>query len=249
MGGAQHFEAHADLYATARPPYPEALWDRLRELGLLRPGHRALDLGAGSGQASGRLLGEGLEVTAVEPGPRLAAQLRATQPDVRVLTAQAEDFGTLGLDPGSFELVVAATSIHWMDLDVVLPAVHRLLRPGGRLLVWRNVFGDPGRPTPFRSRVAEIVAGRDRPPRPGRAAAEDADATAAAVTRGGLFGLEDVQRYRWSVELDEQQVNRLFSTFSDWSTTEVEQAAAAVLDLGGQVTEHYQTWLLVLSPT
>lgn len=242
------FETNAEDYSRARPPYPAALWERIGELGLLRPGHRAIDLGAGTGQATGPLLRAGLHVSAVEPGPRLAAQLRATHAGADVLLARAEDLDERGLQDGSFDLAVAATSLHWMDLDIVLPTVRRLLMPGGTFLVWRNVFGDPTRPTPFREQVTAIVRERDAPRRPGPDP-EDVDATVAALTRAGLFTAEEVNRYRWSVELDEQQVHRLFTTFSDWSAAEVERAVDAVRDLGGIVLEHYQSWLVVLSPT
>src|SRR4051794_40551303 len=118
-----HFDAHAETYASARPPYPRALWQRLRELGVLHPGRRALDLGAGTGQATGALLAAGMHVTAVEPGSRLAARLRQAHPGATVLVMRAEE---LDLPDASFDTLVAATSIHWMDLDVVLPKVHRL---------------------------------------------------------------------------------------------------------------------------
>ena len=49
-----HFDARADIYAAARPPYPPALWEHLRGRGLLRPGAAALDLGAGTGRRQGR---------------------------------------------------------------------------------------------------------------------------------------------------------------------------------------------------
>ncbi len=240
-----HFEAHADDYAAARPPYPDALWDKIRDLGVLSPGLRALDLGAGTGQATGALLAAGLQVTAVEPGPRLAAQLRASLPEATVILSRAED---LDLPPASFDLAVAATSIHWMDTDVLLPVLRRLLTPAGTLLVWRNVFGDPDFPTPFRERVAQIVQDRDAPPRPGPDA-EDSAATAAALARTGLFSVDDIFFCRWSLELDEQHARALFTTFSDWSPGEVERAALAVRELGGTVVEHYMSWLIVLHPT
>ena len=113
--------------------------------------------------------------------------------------------------------------------------------------MWRNVFGDPTRSTPFRDRVAAIVRAREAPRRPGPDP-DDADAVADALTRSGMFGVDEVHHYRWSIELDEDQVRLLFTTFSDWSADEVDRAAAAVADLGGTVVEHYGSWLVVLSP-
>jgi len=236
-----HFEALAALYHRARPPYPAALWERLAELGVLRAGARAVDLGAGTGQVTGPLLAAGLDVVAVEPGPTLAAELRARCPTATVVVARAEE---ADLAEASFDIAVAATSIHWMDLEVLLPRLHRALVPGGRLLVWRNVFGDPhATVTPFRRRVHEIVGRRAASPRVGNP--EDADATAARLSGPGLFTVEETSRFRWSIELDEKAVRALFRTFSDWSQAEAEEAAAAVRALGGSVVEHYRSWLIV----
>ena len=166
MPDPAHFERHSELYDRARPPYPEELWQRLRTLGLLTPGTQALDLGAGSGQATGTLLSAGIRVTAVEPGPSLAAQLSDRFPQASVIVNTAEN---AVLPDAAYDLAVAATSIHWMNLSVVLPKVHRALVPGGHFLVWRNVFGDPRQITPFRAYVAEITNRRSTVGRPGPA--------------------------------------------------------------------------------
>ena len=241
MPDGMHFEMHADLYGEARPPYPVELWNTVRDLGVLEPGCSAVDLGAGTGQATGHLLEAGMHVTAVEPGPQLAARIRTAYPAATVVQERAE---TVTLPDRSFDLAVAATSIHWMNLDVVLPKIHGWLRPSGLFLVWRNVFGDPSVvPTPFRERVAQIVADRDSAPRAGNA--EDLAETSFALTRTSLFSLESTHTYRWSMELDQHQVHRLFTTFSDWSPAEVERAASAAADLGGRVIENYASWLIV----
>ncbi|KAA9145656.1 class I SAM-dependent methyltransferase [Microbacterium lushaniae] len=241
MPGPMHFDEQAGEYERARPPYPDALWARLRELGALRPGRRAVDLGAGTGQATGPLLAAGMDVVAVEPGPRLAARLRERYPAARVQPVAAED---AELDDAAFDLAVAATSLHWMDLDVVLPKVRRALTPDGWFLVWRNVFGDPDAAvTPFRERVDAIVARRGGG---SRRTLEDTGTTAERLIAGGLFTLASTDTFRWSLDLDEEAVRRLFRTFSDWTPAEADEAAAAVRELGGVVTERYTSWLIAL---
>jgi SAM-dependent methyltransferase len=244
MGQEMHFEANADVYDQARPPYPAALWDAVRALGVLAPGRSAVDLGAGTGQATGPLLAAGLAVTAVEPGHQLAGRLKAAHPTAILIEDRVE---TATLADGSFDVAVAATSIHWMDLDIVLPKIHRWLRPDGLFLVWRNVFGDPDASTAFRARIAEIVAARNAPPRADNG--EDLRAVSSALTRSELFSLDTTHTFRWSLELDQHQVHRLFTTFSDWSPEEVDRAAASVADLGGRVVEHYMSWLIVTRRT
>lgn len=246
MPDPMHFDRLAALYDRARPPYPVELWRRLRELGLLVPGHRVLDLGAGSGQASRVMSEAGLEVTAVEPGPALAARLRHRVPAARVIEARAED---VELPSTGFELVTVATAVHWFDLGILLPRLHEALVPGGRLAVWRNVFGDvEAPPTPFRERVEQIVARRDAPRRPGPGESDTARWT-GALSEGGWFTPSHVEEFRWRVTLDAEAVRGLFTTFSDWTPEEAAQAAAAVRDLGGAVTEHYVTPLIVLERT
>ncbi|WP_136519525.1 class I SAM-dependent methyltransferase [Cellulomonas telluris] len=243
MPGPGHFDAHADVYERARPPYPPALWERLRELGLLAPGVRVVELGAGTGQATGPLVDAGTVVTAVEPGPALAERLARRLPSVTAVVGTAEE---VPLPAAAFDLAVVATAVHWLDLGVVLPAVHRALVPGGHLLVWRTAFGDPDVPvTAFRRTVAEITGRRPGPPRPGPGEL-DTEEWVRRLTAGDRFAVRHVEHFRWSVELDAGQVRDLFTTFSDWTSAEVDEAAAAVRALGGRVLEHYVTPLVVL---
>ena len=241
-----HFEAHAEIYERARPPYPAQLWARLGELGVVAPGVRVLELGAGSGQATGPMIDAGASVLAVEPGATLAGRLRRRFPQAEVRVGTAED---VPLPAAAFEVAVAATAVHWFDLDVVLPKVHRALVPGGRFAIWRNAFGDPcAQLTPFRERVAQITARRREPPRPG-AGELDTAAWVDRLTRSGHFGAGHVEHFAWAIELTTGQVRDLFTTFSDWSAAEVVEATRAVDELGGRVLEHYVTPLIVLQRT
>ncbi len=243
MVDPMHFDRRAGVYEKYRPPYPEALWNRLRDLGLLLPGRRAVELGAGSGQATAALVEAGLNVTAVEPGPNHAGRLRERLPQVTVLAGTAEE---VELPEAGLDLAVAATSVHWLNLGIVLPKLHRALVPGGRFAVWRTAFGDPAVRTPFRERTGQIV-GRRRgaPVRPGPDELDTAG-WVRELTAGELFAEVSTNTFRWSIELGADQIHGLFSTFSNWSAAEVEEATQAVRDLGGSVTEHYVTPLIVV---
>lgn len=238
-----HFDALADTYAASRPPYPPELWADVVGTGVVGPGRRALDLGAGTGEAAGVLHSLGCDVVAVEPGHRMAAILRSRHPGIRVEETTSEE---REWESAAFDVVTVATAIHWFDLGIVLPAVHRSLKKSGRLLVWRHVFGDPDAPpTAFRRTVQRITARRDRV-REG--APESLEATAAAIAASGLFTIERTRRYSWQIDLTANRVLALFRTFSDWSTTEVEEASDEVDRLGGMVTEHYTSWLVDAAP-
>lgn len=133
-----------------------------------------------------------------------------------------------------------------MEFHVVLPMLHRALVVDGRLLIWRNVFGDASADvTPFRRDIQRIVERRGAPP---EQSAEDVGVTAEQVAASGLFSIDDIHHYHWTVTLTTDQVRGLFRTFSNWTTAEVDEAASAVTALGGTVSEHYTSWLITASP-
>lgn len=233
-----HFEEMAAEYARARPPYPDVVFETLEQAGVIGPGRRVLEIGAGAGLATGLMLDRGSDVVALEPGRRLAAILSEVAPAADVLVAGLEDAELADAD---FDSAVAATAMHWVDLSVALPKLHRALRPGGLLAVWRTVFGDDSVETDFRKVVGAIVARRGK-----SGPAPEPRPTVDELTTGGWFDHVRTEHWRWSIELDAEEVGRLFATFSDWTTAEAAEAEQAVEDLGGRVTEHHQTVLHVV---
>lgn len=129
------FDEDAELYDRVRPGYPDDLFDDLTALAGLQPGSRVLELGCGTGQATVPLALRGYEVTAVELGPRLAEVARrklAAFPTVHVVNAEFEGW-PLPAEP--FDLVIAATSFHWLDPSVRVAKSTDALRPGGALAI------------------------------------------------------------------------------------------------------------------
>ncbi|GAB2606502.1 methyltransferase type 11 [Paractinoplanes abujensis] len=132
-----------ELYDRVRPGYPGALFDDLAALAGLHAGSPVLEVGAGTGQATRPLLDRGYAVTALEPGPDMAALARAnTGAEVAESTFEQWEAGSQ-----RFDAVVAASSWHWVDPAVGWRKAHDVLRPGGRLaLLGHVVISRPGEP-------------------------------------------------------------------------------------------------------
>src|SRR4051812_30058843 len=105
----------AEGYGCARPPYPTELFEVLKAEGVIGPGREVLEVGAGSGLATRELIRSGSQVVALEPGPDLAALLEQNVPGASVVRCRLED---APLADVAFDSVVAATSLHWVDLSI-----------------------------------------------------------------------------------------------------------------------------------
>lgn len=209
------FDRNATTYTDGRPPYPARVYEFLEEIGALQPGARVLEIGPGSGQATVELLARGAEVDAVELGANLAARLQERIADPR-LRVTVGDLHTVDLPAAAYDTVVAATMLHWLDVPPLLPRLAATLRPGGWLVAWWTVFGDPEVTTPFRQRVDRIY--RDRMPHEWRPADEMPRAMRvedrlAELTEGGHFGEPRFDLVRWTARFTSEQVRALFATF------------------------------------
>lgn len=239
------FDGDASSYQRGRPPYPDAVFEMLAARCGLRPGARVLEIGAGTGLATGPLLAAGAHVTAVEPGANLAEVLTAVHGCDRLEVAVA-DFESADLT-GGYDLAVAATALHWLDPAGSTEKIGGLVRPGGWLAAWWTEFGDRARPTEFRDRLEEVY--RDLlPGEPGyrlsRSHALDTDRWRRQLTTGGWFGDVAVEVLTWQQSLTPQSARDLWSTFpniAELAPADREQflarLAAIIDDLGGQVDD------------
>jgi SAM-dependent methyltransferase len=126
------FGSAAAAYERGRPSYPPEAIDWLLPSGA----SHVLDLGAGTGKLTTRLVERGLEVVAVDPIPDMLEVLRSSLPETRALLGTAEE---IPLEDNSVDAVLVAQAWHWVDPERAIPEVARVLRPGGRLgLVWNT---------------------------------------------------------------------------------------------------------------
>lgn len=131
---ARGFAAGADSYVRGRPDYPAEIDGWLKGTIGLGPGTHAVDLGAGTGKFTARLVATGTEVVAVEPIDEMRARLTTALPQVRALIGTAD---AIPLPDASADAVLCALSFHWFANAAALNEIHRVLKPGGRLgLIW-----------------------------------------------------------------------------------------------------------------
>jgi len=191
--GALAFDHAVDVYEEARPEYPPAVVDWLVRRLDLRAGRTVLDLGAGTGKLTRRLVGTGARVVAVEPLPAMRARLEQLVPEAEALDGTAE---AIPLADASADAITVGQAFHWFRLGEALPELHRVLRPGGALaLVWNSWHRGPNDAI---GRILKPLRG-DTPTLADRRWREQTEASA-------LFGPLDERLFEWREVLEPEQV-------------------------------------------
>lgn len=205
------FGAIADEYDRLRPSPPEIAVD------WLVPDHCgvAVDLAAGTGLLTRALARKVGEVVAVEPDERMRAVLRAHSSGVRVLDGTAE---AIPLPDASADGVFISSAWHWMDPDLAVPEIGRVLRDGGRLgVIWTS-----------RDREVDWIRKIDWLREPGGLPGPaDAEAEAEAAVAGrlrrrheislpdtGLFGNVDKATFTFTRTMTVTEIVDMISTYS-----------------------------------
>lgn len=216
--GREAFGLDPGNYHLARPPYPDMVWAALKSRAGLRAGISILEIGAGTGLATERLLAERPErLLAIEPDPRLADFLRSHLPDDR-LEVVAAPFEDAELATAALDLVVSATAFHWLDAPAALRRIRMTLRAGGAIALFWNVFGDASRPDPFHEATTHLFADGPRSPSGGGATALpyalDTGARQAELVEAGFLP-DAPELLQWTLTLDPVGLRRLYSTYSN----------------------------------
>jgi SAM-dependent methyltransferase len=136
-------------YTAGRPSYPvEAIrW------ALPADARTVLDLAAGTGKLTERLLELGLDVHAVEP----LAEMRAAIPSgARTYDGTAE---AIPLADESVDAVVVGQAYHWVDPPAALAEMRRVLRPGGTIGLFWNLLDDS---VPWVAEFADLISAEER---------------------------------------------------------------------------------------
>jgi SAM-dependent methyltransferase len=221
-----------------------------------------LEIGCGTGQATVPIAKMVGKVVAVELGSDMATVCRRKVLEagvggkVEVNEGQFEEWPLPRDDREKFDLVVAATSWHWLDTDVRMSKSADALKPGGKLAVifMRHVAGgthaffadlqslhhhfDPSVPADFR--IPEM--------------SEIPQAEMIEEFKGsGRFEEVVVRRYEWEVEYGKEEYVDLLNTYSDHRAMpsekrkELFRAVSELVDkkYGGKIRKKYMAQLAI----
>ena len=131
---AEGYAQGADTYVRGRPDYPPQVSAWLADTLGLQPGQTVLEVGAGTGKFTPRLLQTGARVIVLEPVQAMLAKLSKAHPEVEAHQGTVQ---AIPLADASVDVVVCAQAFHWFANHEALAEIHRVLKPGGRLgLIW-----------------------------------------------------------------------------------------------------------------
>jgi len=243
------FEDIASEYHAMRPGYPDALIDDVTATTGIEAGGSILEIGCGSGQATRSFAPRGYAILGIDISPslvRIAASEFAGYPNAQFRTVAFEELDEAG---SGFDLVVAATSWHWIDPDIRYGKAARLLKPGGSLVILANLFPEPFF-TGFFRRAQHVY--RDVVPEWGD---PDSTKTTMDIIRETEVELRDCGMFRdvvrlereWEVVYDRDEYFRLLTTYSDHRLLGADRLArlfdglASIIDneYGGRVIRSY----------
>jgi ubiquinone/menaquinone biosynthesis C-methylase UbiE len=135
-----HFDEIAGRYDESLPSHVVEHYLGKRTAYVLAhspPPARVLDLGCGTGVLAGRLAESGYEVTGADPSAGMLGEMRRRFPGVRAVEASGTD---LPFADGEFDLSLSVATMHHIagpgDVQRALGEMARVVRPGGKVLVW-----------------------------------------------------------------------------------------------------------------
>ncbi len=154
MQNATTFGLQAEVYSSARPTYPHALFDWIADQAPRR--RLAWDVGTGSGQAALELAKRFAAVQATDIDGAQIAQT-PDHPEIRFVKAPAH---ASHLADKSVDAITVATALHWFDPERFWPEVRRVARADAIFCAWtyHQVETDQGTRDALLTPVTDVLA-------------------------------------------------------------------------------------------
>lgn len=256
--GRRAFGKNAKAYDESRPPYPVWVFDLLKKKGVLHSDTTALEIGSGNGLATRELIDCRVSrLTMLEPDTRFAPLLERLCKEAgaksKVIYSALEE---AEIPNASFDVLLIATTYHWLDPETRVGTLARLTKPGGHVVLIWNVFQDMNLYDPFHEATKGLLAELSVSPsgKPDSLPfALDKEAREKEFLSTGWFETQLYSEDHWKLQLDSKGVRSLYEGFSQIAQLpEVRKQALldqlemiADTEFGGSVVRNMTTPLYV----
>jgi len=126
-------------YDYARPTYPPELYETIRDFSGVGPNSNILEVGAGTGQATKLFVENNHSLDLLEVSDEQVGFLRgkyAGNQNIRIFKGYFEDYNP----DRRYDLIYSATAFHWIKCENGYPKAWEMLRDGGTMAVFWNMF-------------------------------------------------------------------------------------------------------------
>lgn len=132
------FGKHSVLYDAARPSYPTSVIDDIITRSSIPTSGCVLDIGCGPGRAT-LLFGErGYRVVGIDLSPEMIELSREKSKVLPHIYYIVGEFESVPLPSQSFDLIIAAQALHWIDPEQGYRKMYDVLKDSGMLAAFWN---------------------------------------------------------------------------------------------------------------
>ncbi len=242
-------------YDSARPGYPQELYDTVIEFAGIGKGADVLEVGAGTGQATDLFLQGEFRFNLLEVSEEQVSFLKQKYGNKPKVTVKKDYFEEYDAEK-KYDLIYSATAFHWVDSWIGYPKAWKMLKPGGTLAVFWHMSSVTyyeggifdGLNALKKKYLSEESLGFDE-----EGILKVKERRIAQIQAGGCFSAPEIFEYRWIDTYDADRYVTLLNTYSGTQTLPegkrqqyLEEVRDYIIENGGKVDlpQHVMLYLV-----
>lgn len=233
-------------YDKTRPDYIKELYDDILQYKEIDARNRVLEIGIGTGKATGPILEKQCCVVGIEPGKQLADFTREKFRGYSNFFLYNQTLQDYECPAGTYDLIYAATAFHWIPEEYGYRRVHELLKKGGAFARFAYHAGKDkkreGLALELKGLYEKHMHATSEPKE-----YDENDAEKLAQIAGN-YGFSDIKYklYHWTKDFTAEEYMGLLKTYPDHMALEepvresfFHEIRNAIDRHGGVITVHY----------
>lgn len=224
-------------YDSARPGYPQELYDKVLSFSGIGKDADVLEVGAGTGQATDLFLQGEFAFDLLEVSEEQVLFLKQKYRDNPKVTVKKDYFEQYETEK-KYDLIYSATAFHWVDSWIGYPKAWEMLKPGGTLAVFWHMSSV----TFYSGGIFDGLNALKKKYLPQEFLGFDAEGIQmvkekriAQIQSGGCFGMPEIYEYRWTDTYDADRYVTLLNTYSGTQALSEEKRSAYLAEVKAHI--------------